>query len=118
MGLAYLLFEVVINARKLLHLLWLVSSSKMSLNKNGTHLSVFLPRYPPTQLVSVHCSSLHDCDPVGGRLQWANQTAAADLPGSRHWGCKGTEGIIWLNVNVQNQKSSTLKLNDKILVYI
>ena len=49
--------------------------TRMSLNRlyfegiTGIHLFFFLPRHPPSQLVSLHSSSLHDCDPVGGRLQ-------------------------------------------------
>lgn len=66
----------------------------------GIHL-FFFPRHPPSQLVSVHSPSRHDCNPVGGRFQWANQTAAADFPGSCQWGCKGTEGTVWLTICVQ-----------------
>lgn len=58
--------------------------------------------------MSLHCSSLHDCDSVGGRLQRANQTAAADLPGSCQWGCKGTEGAVGLTVWLQSDFSVLL----------
>lgn len=78
----------------------------------GIHLFFFLPRHPPSQLVSVHRSNCHDCDPVGSRLQWANQTTAADLPGICQWGCKGTEGTVWLTVCVQRHCIiDTLKLD-------
>lgn len=49
-------------------------------------------RHPPSQLVPLHSTGHYDCDPVGGRLQRANQTAATDLAGCCQRGRQRAEG--------------------------